>query len=319
MQPVIEVSHLSHRYGNRPALDDVSFEVRAGEVFGLLGPNGAGKTTTIRLINGLFEPSAGKLRVLGMDPVTQGEAVRHKTGVLTETPALYERLTARQNLQFFATVSGVPADQSKARAQQLLEYFELTDRADDRAGTFSKGMKQRLALARALIHNPELVFLDEPTAALDPEAALQVRDWIATISRREGNTVILCTHILSEAERLCDRVAVMGPGRLLAVGTLDELRHRVAPGLWLHVELWQPCALRRAALAQIPGVLSIEAVDGQPVRSLRVQIAGEDVVPQVAAEVVAQGGQLFRLQPDQISLEEVYFRLQDSQHKAGAK
>lgn len=319
MQPVIEVNGLSHRYGDRPALTDVSFEVYAGEVFGLLGPNGAGKTTTIRLINGLFEPTAGSLRVLGMDPVRAGEAVRRQTGVLTETPALYERLTARQNLEFFAAVAGLSAAESKARVKQFLEYFELDERADDLAGTFSKGMKQRLALARALIHNPTLVFLDEPTAALDPEAALQVRDWIATISRREGNTVVLCTHILTEAERLCDRVAVMGPGRLLAVGTLDELRRRVLPGLWLHVELWQPHELHLDALARLPGVLSLDANGPQPLRTLRVQIAEEAVVPQVAAAVIEQGGQLLRLQPEKISLEEVYFRLQNSQQNTGAR
>lgn len=319
MQPVIEVTNLSHRYGEHLVLRDISFEVYAGEVFGLLGPNGAGKTTTIRVINGLFEPSAGQLSVLGMDPVRDGEAVRRKTGVLTETPALYERLTARQNLEFFATVSGVPARDSRRRAQDLLEYFELDERADDRAGTFSKGMKQRLALARALIHNPPLVFLDEPTAALDPEAALQVRDWVATISRQEGNTVVLCTHILSEAERLCDRVAVMGPGCLLAVGTLAELRRQVMPGLWLQIELWQPHELRLDTLSQLPGVLSLDANGQQPLRSLRVQIEEEAVVPQVAAAVIDQGGQLLRLQPEQISLEEVYFRLQNAQSKVGAQ
>jgi ABC-2 type transport system ATP-binding protein len=311
MEPIVSVSHLTHRYGERTALEDISFDVQPGEVFGLLGPNGAGKTTTIRLINGLFEPSAGSLRVLGLDPVTHGEQVRRQTGVLTETPALYERLTARQNLTFFATLAGVPRAERRARVQASLDQFELADRADDKAGAFSKGMKQRLALARAILHNPDLIFLDEPTAALDPEASLQVRDWIEKVSRQEGSTVVLCTHILSEAERLCSRVAVMGPGKLLAVGSLAELRQRVLPGLWVDVELQQPLAGGPECLRAVRGVLDVRAQDGN---RLRVQVAEPAVIPQVAAEAVRQGGLLMRLQPEQISLEEVYFKLQGNHH-----
>ena len=318
MEPVIQVSHLTYRYGSRLALSDVSFDVYPGEVFGLLGPNGAGKTTTIRLVNGLFEPTSGEIRVLGFDPSTQGEAVRRNTGVLTETPALYERITARQNLEFFATLADIPRDERKARVEQMLELFELSDRADDLAGTYSKGMKQRLALARAIIANPSLVFLDEPTAALDPEASLQVRDWIVTVSEQKGNTVILSTHILSEAERLCDRVAVLGPGRLLAVGTLEELRRQVMPGLWVQVDLLQPARLDMGMLKTLPGIINVESPgsNGQ-VRSLRVQVAEEAVIPPLANTVIQQGGQLLRLQPEEISLEEVYFKLQNSLHQVG--
>lgn len=317
MNPIVSVSHLSHRYGSRLALDDINFEVQPGEVFGLLGPNGAGKTTTIRLVNGLFTPTAGVLRVLGFDPIRQGDEVRSRTGVLTETPALYERLTARQNLEFFATLMGLPAAERHTRVDELLKFFELEERANDRAGTFSKGMKQRLALARAILNHPALVFLDEPTAGLDPEASQQVRDWIAHVSRQEGHTVILCTHILSEAERLCDRVAVMAPGRMLAVGTLQDLRRQVMPGLWLHVELLanNPGAL--GAVSAVPGVLAVKSNGSD--RSVRVQLSDEGVVPQVAAEVMRQGGQLLRLQPEEISLEEVYFKLQENAQQEKAQ
>jgi ABC-2 type transport system ATP-binding protein len=291
------------------AIEDINFEVERGEVFGLLGPNGAGKTTTIRLINGLFEPSSGEIRVLGLDPVTQGEKVRRQTGVLTETPALYERLTARQNLEFFATLAGVPQAEVKQRVASSLEQFELSDRANDRAGTFSKGMKQRLALSRAILHNPPLVFLDEPTAALDPEASLGVRDWIAAVSRDEGRTVVLSTHILSEAERLCDRVAVLGPGKLLATGTLDELRGQVLPGLWLDVTLMSPLTWPAGELRALRGVVDVQ--NGKEVRQLRVQIADEAVIPTIAEEIVRRGGQILGMQPEKISLEEVYFRLQE--------
>ncbi|NMB88918.1 MAG: ABC transporter ATP-binding protein, partial [Chloroflexi bacterium] len=242
MENVIEVEALQHYYGRQQAIGGLSFQVHRGEVLGLLGPNGAGKTTTVRLVNGLFPPTSGHIRVLGLDPVQQGYAVRQRTGVLTETPALYERLTARQNLEFFGVMAGMPEADRQARIAELLAFFELTERADHRTGTFSKGMKQRLALARALLHRPQLLFLDEPTSGLDPEAAQQVHTLIDDVRRRNGQTVLICTHNLFEAQRLCDRLAIMNHGHLLALGTLAELRRRVTPGLWVQVELMQPLA-----------------------------------------------------------------------------
>ncbi len=307
MKTILSVENLSHRYGDQPALDDLSFEMQEGEIFGLLGPNGAGKTTTVRLLNGMFLPSAGRMSVLGLDPTLHGMEIRRQTGVLTETPALYERLTACQNLEFFATLCEMPKSERPARIRELLAFFELEPRANDKVSTFSKGMKQRLALARALLHRPEILFLDEPTAALDPEASAQVRDLIASIGREDGRSVLVCTHILSEAQRLCDRVAILGKGRLLALGSLDELRRRVMPGLWLEVELLGliPANLK-AHLAAIDGVLAVEPSGS----ALRLQVSQPAVIPAVAAAVIAAGGQLLRLQPQEISLEEVYFALQ---------
>ncbi len=308
MKTILSVEHLTHRYGDQPALDNLSFEMQEGEIFGLLGPNGAGKTTTVRLVNGMFPPSTGKIRVLGLNPTRQGTEIRRQTGVLTETPALYERLTARQNLEFFATLCEMPKSERPARISELLSFFGLEPRANDKVSTFSKGMKQRLALARALLHRPEILFLDEPTSALDPEASAQVRDLIASIGREDGRSVLVCTHILSEAERLCDRVAILGKGRLLALGSLEELRRRVMPGLWLEVELLSgiPASLE-ARLATIDGVLAVEPAGS----SLRLQVSQLAVVPAVAAAVISAGGHLLRLQPQEISLEEVYFALQN--------
>ena len=169
METAISVNHLVHSFGERRAVDDLTFEVGRGEVFGLLGPNGAGKTTTVRLLNGLYQPSGGVMRILGLDPAARGQEVRARTGVLTETPALYERLTAYQNLEFFGRLADMKPTDLKQRIAELLEFFELEKRANDKAGTYSKGMKQRLALARALLTRPEVVFLDEPTSGLDPE------------------------------------------------------------------------------------------------------------------------------------------------------
>ena len=218
-------------------MDGLSLEVHAGEVFGLLGHNGAGKTTTVRLLNGVLTPYGGKARVLGLDPVKDGLALRHRTGVLTEDPALDERLTARENFSYYADLYGVPRSRVPERVEELLREFGLADRADEPVGGYSKGMKQRLALARALLHEPELLFLDEPTAGLDPVAAREVHGLIRELSRVKGRTVVLCTHNLIEAQRLCHRVAVLERGTLMALGTPEELIRGLDQELQVEVEL----------------------------------------------------------------------------------
>lgn len=216
--PAIAVVGLVRSFGETVAVRDLSLEVQAGEVFGLLGHNGAGKTTTIRLLTGVLRPDAGTMTVLGRSPIADGAAVRARSGVLAESPGFDERLTARENLAFFAELFGLPRSEVPRRIADVLEEFGLADQADERVSAFSKGMKQRLALARCLLHDPELLFLDEPTAGLDPVAAHEVHELIHKLSRR-GRTVFLCTHNLAEAQRLCDRVAVLRRGQLVALGT----------------------------------------------------------------------------------------------------
>jgi ABC-2 type transport system ATP-binding protein len=194
MTNIIEVNQLERAFGPNRAVDGMTFHVEPGEVFGLLGPNGAGKTTTVRLLNGILPPSGGSARVFGLDPATDGQRVRQQTGVLTETPALYERLSAYENLEFFGTLAGIPAETLKERVMEILSFFDLQDRATDKVETYSKGMKQRLALARSLIHKPPLLFLDEPTSGLDPEAAQHVNGLIADLSHQNGQTILLATH-----------------------------------------------------------------------------------------------------------------------------
>ena len=225
--PVIETTALSRRFGEVQAVDQLSLEVQAGEIFGFLGHNGAGKTTTVRLLNGVLEPTSGGARVLGLDPQTDGPALRLHTGVLTETPSLDERLTARDNLAIYAELYSLPRASASGRVDSLLTEFELADRAAEKVAGYSKGMKQRLALARALLHRPQVLFLDEPTASLDPLAARHVNTLVETLARREGSTVFLCTHNLVEAQKLCDRVAVMEQGRLVALGTPAELTRQL--------------------------------------------------------------------------------------------
>lgn len=307
MTGAIQAQNLERQFGGVRAVNDVTFQVQPGEVFGMLGPNGAGKTTLVRLLNGVIEPSAGTAHVLGFDAMTQGSELRRLTGVLTETPALYERLTARDNLSFFGTLYGVPEAELPRRVDDLLERFGLKERADDRAGGFSKGMKQRLALARTLIHEPKVLFLDEPTSGLDPEAALHVTSLIEELSHQGGRTVFLCTHNLEEAQHLCDRVAVINQGRLLAVGTAEQLARGLWEGLWVDVTLQTaPDATFEGRMRGISGVMDM-AGDG---RSLSVQVQDETIVPALVAGMVAAGGQILRVSPREHSLQEIYFKLQ---------
>lgn len=308
MSGAIRADELVRQFGTVRAVNNVSFEVSAGEVFGMLGPNGAGKTTLVRILNGILEPSEGQARVFGLDPVTQGERVRKRTGVLTETPALYERLTARDNLRFFGTLYGVPETELSTRVDAMLEQFGLGERADHQVGGYSKGMKQRLALARTLIHQPELLFFDEPTSGLDPEAALQVTSLIEDLSRQSGRTVFLCTHNLEEAQRLCDRVAVINQGRLLAVGTAEQLARGLWQGLWVDVRLQvAPTPDFVTRVRAVTGVLDVTTENS----SLMVQVTDEAAVPSLVAGMVAAGGQIMRVSPREHSLQDIYFKLQE--------
>jgi ABC-2 type transport system ATP-binding protein len=290
-------------------VDGISFAVQPGEVFGLLGPNGAGKTTTVRLLNGILPPSAGTARVFGLDPATQGEQVRRHTGVLTETPAMYERLTARENLEFFGTLQEIPAAELAARVDEMFRFFELAFRAGDKVETYSKGMKQRLALARALIHKPPLLFLDEPTSGLDPEAAQQVNDLIASLSQASGQTVVLATHNLVEAQRLCDRVAIMNRGKILALGSLDELARKLWPVTWVDIMFHvKPVVDLSAKLQAFPGVIQAATDDEQ--ETLSVQVESEDRIPDVVRSLVEAGASILRVNPRDYTLEDIYFHLQ---------
>jgi ABC-2 type transport system ATP-binding protein len=301
----ITVDGLTRTFGSVRAVDGLTFAVEPGEVFGVLGHNGAGKTTLVRLINGVLEPTAGSAQVLGLDAATQGSAIRRQTGVLTETPSLYERLTARDNLRLFARLYEVP--NPEARVNEMLRLFNLSDRADDRAGGFSKGMKQRLALARSLVHDPQILFLDEPTAALDPEAARTVTTLIETLSREAGRTVFLATHNLDEAQRLCSRVAVLAQGKLLALGTTAELGRQLWSALWIDFELRAPAdATLLAALRAADGIREAQAEK----LTLSVHVDDEARIPAAIAAVAEGGGQIMRANPREHSLEDIYFELQ---------
>lgn len=306
--PVIQISSLTRRFGEKNAVDHLTLDVHAGEIFGFLGHNGAGKTTTVRLLNGVLEPTSGNAKVLGLDAQTEGPALRARTGVLTETPSLDERLTARDNLSIYADLYSVPRAEVSGRVNFLLTEFELTERADEKVGGYSKGMKQRLALARALLHKPDVLFLDEPTAALDPVAARHVNMLVETLARREGCTVFLCTHNLVEAQKLCDRVAVMQHGHLRAVGTPSELTRQYVRRLDVDLEV-DPIQMELAleTLQKFP-----QLVIGAPKREkdiLTMTLSGRDCIPKLLSLLVQHRVRVYRLAPQEANLEEVYFAL----------
>jgi ABC-2 type transport system ATP-binding protein len=310
MNAVITINQLSRHFKENVAVDNLSLEVQAGEIFGFLGHNGAGKTTTVRLLNGVIEPTSGNMRVLGLDPQVDGPALRQRTGVLTETPSLDERLTAWDNLSIYANLFGVPKPSIKPRIQELLSDFDLADRANEKVGGYSKGMKQRLALARALLHKPELIFLDEATSGLDPVSAHHVNELIKRMASREGCTVFMCTHNLVEAQRLCDRVAILEHGRLVALGTPTELTRQYVRRLDVEPEVSEE---------QIPIVLSVlrslpELVRGEPAQpngALVVTINKHESIPDVLNALVQNHIRIYRMAPQEANLEQVYFTLHE--------
>ncbi len=304
--PIIVAEDLTRRFGDVVAVDHLTLEVYPGEIFGFLGHNGAGKTTTIRLLNGVLAPDDGTARVLDLEPVGDGPLLRRRTGVLTETPSLDERLTGLDNLRIYAELYDVPRSQVSGRVQALLESFELADRADEKVAGYSKGMKQRLALARALLHQPEILFLDEPTAGLDPVAARHVHQLITQLSHEEKHTVFLCTHNLVEAQNLCDRVAVLEHGRLVALGTPADLARQLGRSQRLEIEV-APDGLPKAldVLQTTLGVIEPAREDG----TITLVGADREIIPSLVASLVAAGVRIYRVTPQEPSLEDVYFAL----------
>ncbi len=308
---VIYTEGLVRRFGENTAVNNLSISIEAGDVFGFLGHNGAGKTTTVRLLNGILSADSGTIRVLGMDPMTSGPQVRARTGVLTETPALDDRLSLRVTLRLFADIYGVPKEKVKARVDELLDLFDLSDRADEKIGGFSKGMRQRAALARTLIHSPDIIFLDEPTAALDPAATRDVHKLIRDASEREGRTVFLCTHNLYEAERLCTRVAVLARGRLLAIGTPAELAQRYGRQQRLSLEV-APAQVQLAqhVIENLPWGATV-TIENAGTGLAHLQGIPRTDVPDLINALVARNIEIFAIAPEEAKLEDVYFALQE--------
>lgn len=303
--PAVEVAGLTKRFGDRTAVSELSFAVGRGRAFGLLGPNGSGKTTTVRLLTGLLTRDAGDVALFG-EPLTDTSAdrLRRRIGVQTDT-ALYETLTVRENLRLWGELHGVDRGGLDHRVDEVLDVLGLLDRAGSRVGELSKGMRQKAAIGRAVLHEPELLFLDEPTAGLDPEAAADLIAYLQLMIRAAHTTVIICTHQLHGLEALCDDVGIIEHGRLLAAGPVDDLLHRRWPRSRYRFTVGGDQARARAVIADTPGAAA-EAL-GDQAGPLRVTTPDPATVPDLVAALVRHDVPVHAVVPDRPTIEELYF------------
>lgn len=304
---MITTENLTRKFGNLTAVNNLNLHIDKGEVFGFLGPNGAGKTTTIRMLACLIAPTSGTATVAGLNIQQDPLKVRQSVGILTENPSLYERLTALENMDFFAQAYGLndPTERQR-RIQELLEFFHLWERRNDKVAGFSKGMKQKLAIVRAIVHRPPVLFLDEPTAGLDPESAKEIRDMMAELSQREKCTILLSTHHLVDAEKLCKRVLIMNKGNILLVGTPDELRQKIKEKPVIEVSLKQVSPRLLNALEAL-GVA--EEVNRQENKLLITVKDVNSATPEIVRTIVASDGDVLSVNALRPSLEEAYLKL----------
>ena len=306
---MIEVEHLTKRYGAVIAVDDVSFKVNTGEILGFLGPNGAGKTTTMRVLTGYIPPSEGRAIVAGYDVFDHPIEAKRRTGYLPETPPLYPDMTVREYLTFVARIKGVARQERKARIAEMMEKTRIADVADRHCGKLSKGYRQRVGLAQALLHNPDVLILDEPTAGLDPKQIIETRELIKALAG--DHTIILSTHILPEVSQTCQRIVIINKGKVVAVDTPDNLTSRLRGSETMYLQVDAHGADAAAALQAVPGVTRVAVSDTkQDVVGFEIDSEqGRDVRRELAATVVGQSWGLLEMRPMRMSLEEIFLHL----------
>jgi ABC-2 type transport system ATP-binding protein len=306
---VIEVQHLTKRYGRVTAVNDVSFRVERGEILGFLGPNGAGKTTTMRILTGYMPATEGKAIVAGFDVFDQPIEAKRRTGYLPETPPLYPDMSVIEYLQFVAKIKGVPGGERRQRVQAVMERTRVDDMANRLCGKLSKGYRQRVGLAQALIHNPDVLILDEPTAGLDPKQIIETRELIKELAG--DHTIILSTHILPEVAQTCQRVVIINKGSVVAIDTPDNLTARLRGSETMYLQVDAAGSDAAAALQRVPGVTRVVETDrrdgmaGYEIDSER----GRDVRRDLSRTVVTSGWGLLELRPMRMSLEDVFLSL----------
>jgi ABC-2 type transport system ATP-binding protein len=315
---VIEVQHLTKQYGRVTAVNDISFRVERGEILGFLGPNGAGKTTTMRILTGYMPATAGKAVVAGFDVFDQPIEAKRRTGYLPETPPLYPDMTVKEYLDFVAKVKGVPAAGRRERIRQVMQRVRVDDMANRLCSKLSKGYRQRVGLAQAIIHNPDVLILDEPTAGLDPKQIIETRNLIKELAG--DHTIILSTHILPEVSQTCERVVIINKGRVVAEDTPHNLTARLQGSETLYVQVDANGADASPALHRVPGVTRVAEADRRDkVVGYEVQSeSGRDVRRDLARAVVSGGWGLLELRPMHMSLEEIFLSLTTDETPAAA-
>ena len=306
---MIEVQHLTKQYGPFTAVDNISFTVQRGEILGFLGPNGAGKTTTMRVLTGYMPPTDGKAVVAGYDVLEQPIEAKRRTGYLPETPPLYPDMTVREYLTFCARIKGVAAAGRTSRINTVMERTRIADMAKRHCGKLSKGYRQRVGLAQALLHNPDVLILDEPTAGLDPKQIIETRKLIRELAG--DHTIVLSTHILPEVSQTCQRVVIINKGRVVAVDTPENLTAQLRGAETMYVQVDAQGADVAAALTTVPGVTRVAAADMRT-GSGAFEVAserGRDIRRELAREIVNRGWGLLELRPMRLSLEEVFLQV----------
>ena len=317
---MIEVQHITKRYGRVTAVDDVSFRVERGEILGFLGPNGAGKTTTMRILTGYMPASEGRATVAGFDVFDKPIEAKRRTGYLPETPPLYPDMTVREYLHFVGRIKGVPSRERAERVRTVMARTHVADMADRQCGRLSKGYRQRVGLAQALIHNPEVLILDEPTAGLDPKQIIETRDLIRSLAG--DHTIVLSTHILPEVAQTCQRVVIINKGHVVAVDTPDNLTARLKGAATMYVQVDASGGDAGVVLAGVPGVTRVVSADHRPAgtdgsgvapaHAPAYEVESEpdvDVRREIARAVVSRGWGLLEMRPVRMSLEDVFLQV----------
>ncbi len=314
---MIEVQDLTKAYGSTLAVDHVSFTVNKGEILGFLGPNGAGKTTTMRILTGFMPATSGTARIAGFDVTTDSLDVRRHIGYLPEAPPVYPDMTVETYLDFVARIKNVPAERRAERITDALVKTNLVDKRNELIKRLSRGYKQRVGIAQALVHDPDVIILDEPTVGLDPKQIIEVRNLIKSLAGT--HTILLSTHILPEVSMTCDRVVIINKGKIAAVDTPQNLTSQLKGGQRIRLEVQAPEAPLREVLAQVPGAsrVQVEAARNDGHLTLNIEAApGKDIRSQIAARIVEKGWGLYELRGVSLSLEDIFLELttDDSSH-----
>jgi len=301
----------------KKAVDNLSIDLKQGEVFGFLGPNGAGKTTVVKLLNGMLTPTNGTSRVFNIDPVSKPEDLHQLSGVLTEHAHMYDHLTGFQNLVFYGTLFGISTAECDKRALSMLEQLDLMEAKDRKLAAYSTGMRQRLSLARAMIHHPKILFLDEPTSGLDPESILHVNRLIKNLAENEGTTIFLCTHQLRYAQEICCSYGLINEGVLLAAGDINHLRSLVFSGMTVCIESNRfPDEIKHKKTEVLHNETDIQE-NHMSVYRHEFNVDSEDEIPAVVKQIVGSGGNVYHVSAQRLSLEEIYFALIEKRSSAG--
>jgi ABC-2 type transport system ATP-binding protein len=319
---LIEVEHLVKSYGQARAVNDISFKVEKGEILGFLGPNGAGKTTTMRILTGYLPATGGTARIAGFDVFEQSMEVRKRIGYLPETPPLYPDMAISAYLTFVAQIKGVPAADIPNRVEEAMRMTNLTERRDELIKRLSRGFKQRVGIAQAIVHNPDVIILDEPTVGLDPNQIKEVRSLIKNLAGQ--HTIILSTHILPEVEMTCDRVVIINKGRIAAIDTTQNLTAQLKGGERVRIQVKGSAENLRESVSSIKGVKNVDVqsgADGLVTAEIESE-SGADLRAQIASQVVKKGFDLLEMRAINLSLEDIFMQLtteEQSEGKAEAK